>query len=100
MDDDAAPLEGFRLQQNYPNPFNPETTIEFTMASAGRVTLEIFDVLGRKVRTLVSDFLPSGSYSQRWNGRNDVGDLVESGVYVYRLQAGNFSRIRKMQLIQ
>lgn len=100
IDDDAAPLEGFRLQQNYPNPFNPETTIEFTMASAGRVTLEIFDVLGRKVRTLVSDFLPSGSYSQRWNGRNDVGDLVESGVYVYRLQAGNFSRIRKMQLIQ
>jgi hypothetical protein len=86
----------FVLSQNYPNPFNPTTKIEFTLAKSGFVTLQIYDVLGRKVRTLVSEHLSSGYKSVIWDGKNDDNKEVASGVYFYQLKAGDFSEPKKM----
>ena len=96
----AAAVEDFRLQQNYPNPFNPSTTIDFAVKEQGRVELAIFDVLGRKVKTLVSESLPMGSYSAMWDGTDNAGSAVPSGVYVYRMTAGTYSSFRKLTFVQ
>jgi hypothetical protein len=90
----------FDLSQNYPNPFNPSTKIEFTLAKSGFVTLQIYDTLGRKVRTLVSEELSSGYKSVIWDGKNDAGDDVASAVYFYQLKVGDFSRPKKMLLLK
>jgi hypothetical protein len=90
----------FSLSQNYPNPFNPTTKIEFTLAKSGFVTLQIYDVRGRKVRTLVSENLPSGYKSVLWDGKNDDGKDVASGVYFYQLKVGDFSEPKKMLLLK
>ncbi|MGB7063138.1 MAG: SBBP repeat-containing protein [Candidatus Zixiibacteriota bacterium] len=90
----------FELSQNYPNPFNPTTKIEFTLAKSGFVTLEIHDVLGRKVRTLVSEELSSGYKSVVWDGKNEEGKGVASGVYFYQLKVGDFSEPKKMLLLK
>ena len=90
----------FDLSQNYPNPFNPTTKIEFTLAKSGFVTLQIYDVLGRKVRTLVSEELPSGYKSVLWDGKNEAGEDVASGVYFYQLKVGDFSEPKKMLLLK
>jgi hypothetical protein len=83
------------LQQNYPNPFNPTTTIEFAIPKAGFVTLTIYDVLGEKVATLVSENLTVGSYQYQWDARD-----LASGVYFYRLEVSDFTKSRKMLLIR
>jgi hypothetical protein len=93
-------LVAFALHANAPNPFNPETTIGFELASSTGVRLEVFDLLGQKVRTLVSQTLPSGSHRALWDGRNDAGIQVGSGVYVYRLEAGAFAQTRRMLLVK
>jgi hypothetical protein len=90
----------FGLSQNYPNPFNPTTKIEFTLPKSGFVTLQIYDVLGRKVKTLVSEHLSSGYKSVIWDGKNDDGKDVASGVYFYQLRVGDFSEPRKMVLLK
>jgi hypothetical protein len=90
----------FDLSQNYPNPFNPTTKIEFTLAKSGFATLQIYDVLGRKVRTLVSEELSSGYKSVIWDGKNDDGKDVASGVYFYQLKVGDFSEPKKMLLLK
>jgi uncharacterized delta-60 repeat protein len=90
----------FDLSQNYPNPFNPATKIEFTLAKPGFVTLQVYDVLGRKVRTLVSEELSSGYKSVIWDGKNDAGDDVASAVYFYQLKVGDFSEPKKMLLLK
>jgi uncharacterized delta-60 repeat protein len=90
----------FDLSQNYPNPFNPTTKIEFTLAKLGFVTLQIYDVLGRKVRTLVSEELSSGYKSVLWDGKNEDGKDVASGVYFYQLKGGDFSEPKKMLLLK
>ena len=87
---------GFSLFQNYPNPFNPNTTIEFDVPKTSDVRLKIFNVLGDEVATLVSDRLPAGTYSYEWS--RPVG--TASGIYLYRLQAGEYVETRKMMLIQ
>ncbi len=88
--------EAYALNQNYPNPFNPSTEIEFAIRKSGQVTLVVYDLLGREVATLVNEKMQPGSYSARF----EAGDLA-SGVYVYRLTAGNeFSAVRKMVLIR
>jgi len=86
----------FLLSQNYPNPFNPTTKIEFTLAKSGFVSLNIYDLLGRKVRTLVSEHLSSGYKSLLWEGRNDLGKDVASGIYFYRLKTEVFDKTMKM----
>jgi hypothetical protein len=88
------------LLANYPNPFNPSTTIRYQLAATTKVELRVYDVSGAAVRTLVDDVKGAGSYSLEWNGRDDRGEPVSSGVYFYRLIAGNFSDVRKMTLVK
>ncbi len=91
----------FSLGQNYPNPFNPGTTIHYSLSSATDVSIIIYDVLGRKVRTLVNGVQPASSYNAFWDGMDDGGIQVPSGVYFYRLIAGNsFSQVRSMILLK
>jgi hypothetical protein len=90
----------FELAQNYPNPFNPSTTIEFSLPTRSRIVLEVFDVLGRKVRTLAEGSYSSGNREVVWDGKAVDGSQVSSGVYFYRLQAGAFSATRKMLLLK
>jgi hypothetical protein len=90
----------FRLSQNYPNPFNPVTTIEYSISGKVFVDLMIFDVSGRRVRTLVSEKQLPGGYSVVWDGRNDGGRPVASGVYFYRLDADKNSSVKKMVILR
>lgn len=95
---EAAPVRG-TLAQSRPNPFLDEsgsTAIGFEVARAGRATLRIFDASGRHVRLLLDETLPVGAHARSWNGRNDRGEAVGSGVYFYRLDAGEFSDIRAL----
>jgi Secretion system C-terminal sorting domain len=85
----------YALSQNYPNPFNPATMIQFSVAHAGVVTLKVYDMLGREVATLVNQQLAPSTYSVTWNASN-----FASGVYFYRLQAGNFVEIKKLMLMK
>ncbi|MDZ7266675.1 MAG: alpha/beta fold hydrolase [candidate division KSB1 bacterium] len=85
----------FRLEANYPNPFNPGTKIEFEVARASHVHVEIFNLLGEKIKTLVSEALKPGKYAASFDGTGLAG-----GVYLYRLEAGNFSTARKMLLLK
>ncbi len=90
----------FALHQNIPNPFNPSTTIRFELPEAGNVVLDIFDVAGRHVATLLHRHLEAGRHTAIWHGRNDAGDPVSSGLYFYRLSGAGFSKTRKMLLLQ
>ncbi len=98
----AAPSlpTSFTLGQNYPNPFNPSTVISFDLAVPGQVNLAVFDLLGRKVKTLVDQQMGVGTFQVEWNGEDYNGDAVASGVYFYRLAAGSFSTSRKMLLLK
>jgi hypothetical protein len=98
---DSSQFEtGTQLFTNYPNPFNVETTIRFEMIHGSTVNIQIYDMLGRKIRTLVQEFYETGHYAVTWDGRNKVGIPVASGVYIYRLAAGNFVESRKMLLLR
>ncbi len=90
----------YSLGQNYPNPFNPITTIRFDLPAAGHVVLEVYNVLGQKVKTLVDEHRTAGFHTAEWNGTDNRGVAVASGVYFYRMEAGNFSSYRKMLLLK
>jgi hypothetical protein len=89
---------GARLGPNRPNPFNPSTTIQFDLSSAEHVRLEIYDVLGRRVRTLLNAELAAGLHEARWDGQGADGRTAAAGVYFYRLAAGGVVEIRSMTL--
>ena len=93
----ALPTD-YELSQSYPNPSNPSATIAYALPHDGTVTLEIYNSLGQKVRTLVNEFQGAGYKSVVWNGRNDAGESVASGSYVYRLVAANHVKTQKMIL--
>jgi hypothetical protein len=95
----VVPAE-YTLKQNYPNPFNPSTTIFYSLKNAGQVELHVYNVLGQNVRSLVSDFQPAGEYSVKWDGRDNTGNSVASGVYFYKINSGDFSEIKKMVLMK
>jgi hypothetical protein len=99
---DASGAIDFALGQNAPNPFRlgAGTTIDWAMPDAGSVTLEIFDVTGRRVRTLVNGSQKAGRHSATWDGRNDLGNRVASGVYLYRIDTPGFQATKKMMLSQ
>jgi hypothetical protein len=88
------------LHANHPNPFNPSTTIGYTLAAAERVRLTVFDTAGRRVRLLVDATESTGPHSVEFDGRDDAGSGLASGVYFYRLEAGNVTRTRKMVLLK
>ena len=85
----------YQLEQNYPNPFNPATRFEFTVANMSFVTLKIYDVLGKEVATLVNSTMNPGTYSIPWDA-----SYLSSGIYFYRLQAGQFVQTKKLTLLK
>jgi hypothetical protein len=97
---DGATPAANALAQNSPNPFNPTTAIRFAIAKAGRVDLVVYDVRGARVRTLASGEKPAGAQTVYWDGRDDAGRPVASGVYVCRLASGSFTDSRKMILLK
>ena len=90
----------FDFKQNYPNPFNPTTTISYQVPHQSDVRIDIYNTLGQKVRTLMNDRKQPGVYEAAWDGKNDSGARVGSGVYLYRMVAGDFVKIRKMILMK
>ena len=93
--------EVYALKDNYPNPFNPETTIKYQLPNAGDVTLEIYNMLGQVVRTLVSQHQTAGRYVVQWDAANDNGQDLSSGIYLYRVQVGGeFQDVKKMLLLK
>jgi len=91
----------YALHQNIPNPFNPSTVIRYDVPIGGeRVTLQVFDVRGRLVATLVDAYETAGQKSVVWDGRNQTGGAVATGIYFYRMTAGNFIQTRKMILMK
>ena len=92
--------ECFTLQQNYPNPFNPTTRIDYTIAKQTDVRINVYNIIGQQIITLVRKNQVAGSYSVSWNGKDRSGQQLGSGLYYYRMQAGNFSQVRKMLLVQ
>jgi choice-of-anchor B domain-containing protein len=96
----AAPKPAFTLAQNAPNPFNPSTRIAFTLAHRDRVTLAIYDVTGRRVRRLVAGTLAAGRHEAIWDGRDDAGRALASGVYFCRMAAGTRVETRRMVLVK
>jgi hypothetical protein len=90
----------YALNQNYPNPFNPTTTIDYSLKASGLVSLKVYNVAGQLVRTLVSNNAAAGEYSIQWDGRDNAGTSVSSGVYFYKLVSGDFSMTKKMVLLK
>lgn len=90
----------FELEANYPNPFNPETTIRFGIPEKNHVTVTVYDLMGRKVKTLMNAIKPAGQYQTVWDGMDDAGNPVVSGIYFYEVRNGNDSQIRKMTLLK
>jgi hypothetical protein len=90
----------FALFQNRPNPFNQTTKIEFTVAKPGFVSLIVYDILGREVKTIASEQLTPGHKSAVWDGRDEQGREVASGIYFYRLRAADLTETRKMLLLK
>ncbi len=96
----GVPPETVTLKQNYPNPFNPETTIRYELPADGKVTLKIYNILGQEIRTLVNGEQLAGPNEVVWNGTNDRGSRVSSGLYFYRLQAGKKAETKKLLLVK
>ena len=93
--------DDYRLEQNYPNPFNPSTTIRFRLPMRDRISLKVFDILGKEVRTLIDNQdLPAGSGEVVWDGKNNNRETVASGTYFYKLIYGNFQKSEKMVLLK
>jgi hypothetical protein len=88
------------LFQNYPNPFNPSTTIEYSLEGTGAARIVIFSVDGRRIRTLDGGVKPPGLYRAIWDGKNDHGQSVATGIYFYRLEAGRFAAVKKMLVLR
>ena len=100
LDIQTTPTE-FALLQNFPNPFNPETTIGYELAESADVTLQIYNVVGQVVRTLIAAEPQSvGRYQVRWDGIDDRGTPVSSGIYFYQISAGKFQDVRKLMLLK
>jgi hypothetical protein len=96
----TLPPKPVTLYQNFPNPFNPSTTISFFIPDRMSVTLDIFDVKGSRVKTLINEIKPAGRYKAQWNGRNTHGNSVSSGVYYYRLATGKKVITKKLVLMR
>ncbi|MBD3218614.1 MAG: T9SS type A sorting domain-containing protein [candidate division Zixibacteria bacterium] len=92
--------EQFNLAQNAPNPFNPTTDISYALPEAGMVNVEVYNILGQQVKTLVNEYQDAGNYTVTWNGDDEFGSTVASGVYFYRLTSGQYKEIKKMVMMK
>jgi len=99
-DEEFQNPSAYALSQNYPNPYNPVTQITYRLPQPGVVSLKIYNVQGQLVRTLVNEYKPAGTHSISWNGKSDLGMGVSSGIYFYRIQAGNFTETKRMILLK
>jgi flagellar hook assembly protein FlgD len=88
------------LSQNYPNPFNPQTVIQYALPHDCQVQVTIYNILGQKVRTLVNEYQKAGYKRVEWDSKSEQGEEVASGIYFYRIQAGEFGQVKKMVLIK
>jgi len=93
-------LVSFELGQNYPNPFNPSTTIPFSLDTSSHISLTVYNIMGQKVATVLANHMSAGNHSVNWNGMDDQGNHVSSGIYFYRLKAGNSVSTGKMMLVR
>ena len=98
--DPATPQLLTALSSNYPNPFNPSTNISFSLANPGEVSIQIFNQKGQLVKTLLNSSLPAGNHQLTWNGTDEQGAQVGSGVYFYRMKSGKYSSTRKMVMMK
>ena len=99
-EEEEARPQGFSLDPNYPNPFNPSTLIRFSLPKPGEAGLSIYNLLGQRVATLVSGQREAGTYTLQWDGRDEQGRDLASGIYFYRLHAGTQVETRKMLLLR
>ena len=90
----------FYLEQNYPNPFNPSTTIRYGVPKFTKVALKIYNLTGQEVRTLIDENQSAGYRSVIWDGKNNLGQSVSSGIYIYRLQTPEFVKTKKLLLLK
>ena len=90
----------FELYPNFPNPFNPSTTIRFTLSGISDIVLAIFDIHGGLVRNLKQETLNTGSYSVTWDGQDNQGQILPSGIYLCQLKSGSFSKTQRMMLLK
>jgi flagellar hook assembly protein FlgD len=95
----AAPHQ-FALAQNYPNPFNPETEIRYQLPENCQVSLVIYNLLGQQIRMLVENQQPAGFHAVRWDGKDEHGHNLASGIYTYRLEAGSYVASKKLALVR
>jgi len=100
VNDDTTPAVRAQLQQNSPNPFNPSTRISFSMAVAGAAKLDVYNVRGEHICSLVDETLAAGNHDVTWSGRDDAGRAVSSGVYLYRLSTASGAETRRMVLLK
>ena len=98
--DNMNVAEQFMLHQNYPNPFNPRTNVRYDLPEEAFVNITVYDMFGNTVRTLVSEKKSSGFKSAQWNAKNNQGQPVSAGVYVYTIEAGKFRQTKKMILLK
>jgi hypothetical protein len=94
-----APYE-FTVRQNYPNPFNPSTTIEYQLPERSEVSLVVYNTLGQKIRTLLNHTVEAGFQRVTWDGRDDKGQTVSSGIYIYHFAAGDYKTVQRMVLLK
>lgn len=99
-EDENSPTIDFALMQNFPNPFNPETAISFRLSKPGNAILRIYNVDGQEIRVLTDGHHQAGLHTFKWDSKDNQGAPVSSGVYLFRLQAGEFSQTRKMTILR
>lgn len=90
----------YELYQNYPNPFNPITNIKFDIPKNEKVTLKIYNILGQEIKTLINAEMNAGAHTVQWDGTNNIGIKVASGVYIYQVKAGKFAKAKKMSFVK
>jgi len=96
----GSSTKNFDLRQNYPNPFNPTTTIEYSMPQRRRISITIYNISGQEMRKLLSEFKEPGTYKVEWDGKDNNGRVVSSGVYFYQMMAGvNRGRKRSEEVV-
>ena len=98
--DNGNELKNYTILKNYPNPFNPVTQIRYDLPENEYVSINIYDIMGRRIRSLVGSIQDPGYRSIHWDATNDLGQAVSAGMYIYTIQAGQFRQTRKMVLLK
>jgi hypothetical protein len=96
----ATQPTGFSMAQNYPNPFNPTTGITYAIPVSNHVSIDVFNMTGQKVKTLVDQYMTAGTYRIEWDGTDDAGRSMTSGTYFYKMSSSHFNSVKKMLLVK